>query len=95
MAKSWFSNHIETKRSNFLPFIELVGLKVKAVARAAATADAAVDVYCVWAWQTVAKATVVAQAENIFIFIRKGLAVCTEKVKCRRRESKTLCVRRL
>jgi hypothetical protein len=58
---------METKRSNVSPLMELVGLKVKAVALAASTADAAVDVYCVWAWATVANATTIARVENSFI----------------------------
>lgn len=50
-----------------MPLIELVGLKVRAVALAAATADAAVDVYCVCAWPTVANAIVAAKVEKSFI----------------------------
>jgi len=64
ISKSWFSNQMDTKRSNVLPLMELVGLRVKAVARAASTADAAVDVYCVCAWLTVANAIASAKFER-------------------------------
>jgi hypothetical protein len=42
-----FSHQILTKRSKVLPATLLVGLSVKAVALALATAAEAVDVYCV------------------------------------------------
>jgi hypothetical protein len=58
---------MDTNRSNVLPLIELVGLKVRAVALAASTADTAVDVYCVCAWPTVANAIVAAKVEKSFI----------------------------
>jgi hypothetical protein len=45
-----------TNLLNVLPAMLLVGLRVKAVARAFATADAAVEVYCVCAMTLVASA---------------------------------------
>ena len=70
ISKSWFSNQMETKRSNVLPCTELVGLRVSAVARATSTADAAVDVYCVCAWLTAAKAIARAKGEKSIMYRR-------------------------
>lgn len=47
MSKSWFSRKIWTKRSKFVPATLLVGLRVSAVACAAATEAVAVAVYMV------------------------------------------------
>lgn len=47
MEKSWFSRNICTNRSNVFPCTLLVGLSVKAVARAAAIDALAVAVYMV------------------------------------------------
>lgn len=66
--KSWFSSQIETKRSKVLPLMELVGLRVKAVALAASTADAAVDVYCFCAWLDATSASD-ARVEKSFILL--------------------------
>ena len=81
---------MDTNRSNVLPLIELVGLKVRAVALAASTADAAVDVYCVCAWPTVANATVAAKVEKNFILLKR-LTICTKVMKVERERFKLLC----
>lgn len=50
MSKSVFSSQMLTNLSNCFPLIELTGLRVFAVAAAAATAAVPVEVYCVCAY---------------------------------------------
>lgn len=62
-SKSVFSRNIATKRSNVFPLTLLVGLNVFAVARAAATSAALVEVYCVCAFATLIEASTTAVKE--------------------------------